>query len=61
MRTFGCVAGLVVLGEPAEVQVLQPGHPLLVLLIVGLLGPLHDARARTKTAIIVTASVTVSY
>ena len=40
-RTFGRVAGLVVLGEVVEVHVLHPGHPLLVLAVIRRLGPLH--------------------
>lgn len=34
--TLGGVAGLVVAGEPAQVKVLDPGHPPLVLLVVDL-------------------------
>jgi hypothetical protein len=41
-RTFGGIAGLVVLCEPAEVDVLEPGNPLLVLRVVCLLCVLHD-------------------
>jgi hypothetical protein len=40
-RTFGSIAGLVVVGEPAEVQVFHPWHPLLVLVVVCFLCPLH--------------------
>lgn len=38
--TLGGVAGLVVAGEPAQVKVLDPGHPPLVLLVVDLLSVL---------------------
>lgn len=37
LLTFCSVAGLVVLCEPAQVKVLDPGHPPLVLLVVDLL------------------------
>lgn len=40
--TLGGVAGFVVLCEVVEVLVLEPGHPLLVFLVVLLLGPVHD-------------------
>lgn len=40
-HTFGGVAGLVILCEPAKVDVLHPWDPFLVLLVVSLLGPLH--------------------
>lgn len=45
LLTFGSVAGLVVVGEPLEVLVLDPGHPVLVLVVVALLDPLHVALA----------------
>ena len=40
-RTSRSVAGLVVLGEVSEVEVLNPGDPFLVLIVVCLLAPLH--------------------
>ena len=40
-HTTRAVAGLVVLGEVAEVEVLDPGDPGLVLLVVLFFGPLH--------------------
>lgn len=41
--TLSRVAGLVVLGEPSQVDVLDPRNPLLVLRVVCLLCPLcHD-------------------
>lgn len=40
-RTSSGVAGFVVFGEVAEVEVFKPGDPFLVLLVVGVLGPLH--------------------
>ena len=40
-RTFGGVAGLVILCKPFEVHVLDPRHPLLILIVVRVLGPLH--------------------
>ena len=40
-RTTRAVARLVVAGKVAEVHVLQPGHPGLVLLVVLVFGPLH--------------------
>ena len=39
--TLGGVARLVVVCEPAEVEVLKPRNPLLVLRVVCVLGPLH--------------------
>ena len=39
--TFGSVRGLVVLGKIVQVLVLEPWYPVLVLLVVCLLGPLH--------------------
>lgn len=41
-RTLGGITSLVVLREPAEVDVLEPGNPLLVLRVVCLLCVLHD-------------------
>ncbi len=41
LRTSSDVARLVVLGEVAEVEVLEPGDPALVLLVVLVFGPLH--------------------
>lgn len=41
-RTLGGIAGLVVLCEPAEVDVLEPRNPLLVLRVICLLCVLHD-------------------
>lgn len=38
--TLGSIAGLVVLCEPPQVEVLNPGHPPLVLLVVDLLSVL---------------------
>ena len=35
-RTFGCVRGLVVLGEPLQVLILHPRHPRVVLPVVEL-------------------------
>jgi hypothetical protein len=43
--TLGSVAGLVVVGEPLEVLVLDPRHPVLVLVVVALLHPLEVALA----------------
>lgn len=43
--TLGSVAGLVVLCEPLEVLVLDPRHPVLVLVLVALLEPLDVALA----------------
>lgn len=43
--TLGSVAGLVVIGEPLEVLVLDPRHPVLVLVVVALLHPLEVALA----------------
>jgi hypothetical protein len=40
-RTAGRVARLVVAGEIAQVDVLEPGDPGVVLLVVLVLGPLH--------------------
>ena len=40
-RTSGGIAGLIVLGKVPKVEILKPGNPLLVLLVVCLLGPLH--------------------
>lgn len=39
-RTFGSIARLVVLGEAAQVLVLDPRHPVLVLVVVALGDPL---------------------
>ena len=41
-RTLGGIAGFVILCEPAEVDVLEPRNPLLVLRVVCLLCVLHD-------------------
>lgn len=43
--TLGSIAGLVVVGEPLEVLVLDPRHPVLVLVVVALLHPLEVALA----------------
>lgn len=43
-RTFGSIASFVVLGEPAQVEVLNPWHPPLVLLVVDLLAVLRPSR-----------------
>lgn len=43
--TLGSVAGLVVVGEPLEILVLDPRHPVLVLVVVALLHPLEVALA----------------
>ena len=43
--TLGGVASLVVVGEPLEVLVLDPRHPVLVLVVVALLHPLEVALA----------------
>ena len=43
--TLGGIAGLVVVGEPLEVLVLDPRHPVLVLVVVALLHPLEVAFA----------------
>ena len=44
-RVLGGVASLVVLGEPPQVLILDPGHPVLVLVVVALLNPLEIALA----------------
>jgi hypothetical protein len=44
-RTLSSVASLVVAGEPLEVLVLDPGHPVLVLVVVALFHPLRVALA----------------
>lgn len=46
MHTFGCVRSLVVLSEVVEEVVFDPRHPLVVLGVVLLLGPLHFVLAR---------------
>lgn len=43
--TLSSVASLVVVGEPLEVLVLDPRHPVLVLVVVALRDPLHVALA----------------
>ena len=43
--TFGSVAGLVIVGEPLEVLVLDPRHPVLALVVIALLHPLEVALA----------------
>lgn len=43
--TLGSIASLVVVGEPLEVLVLDPGHPVLILVVVALLDPLEVALA----------------
>jgi hypothetical protein len=43
--TLGSIRSLVIVGEPLEVLVLNPGHPVFVLVVVALLYPLHVALA----------------
>lgn len=38
-RTFGGVGGLVVRPKPCQILVFDPGHPFLVLVVVGVLHP----------------------
>jgi hypothetical protein len=40
-RTLGGIACLVILGEPTKINVLHPRNPLLVLVVIGSLSPLH--------------------
>jgi hypothetical protein len=44
-HTLGSIASLVVVGEPLEVLVLNPRHPVLVLVVVTILHPLCVALA----------------
>lgn len=41
VRTLGSIAGLVIVGEPLEVLVLDPRHPVLILVVVALFDPFH--------------------
>ena len=41
MRTFCCVASLVILCEPPQIEVLDPGDPSVVLSVVLVFRPLH--------------------
>jgi hypothetical protein len=47
-RTLGGIACLVVLGEPTKINVLYPRNPLLVLLVIGSLSPLHCEEYQIK-------------
>lgn len=41
VHTFGRVAGLVVLAEVVQILVLDPGHPVLVLVVVCISSAFH--------------------
>lgn len=46
--TLGSIACFVILGEPTKIDILHPRNPLLVLLVVGSLSPLHCEEYQTK-------------